>query len=547
MLSPSQARDKQGEASMRAPAALALAGLVTFGILARELAGYTIDDAYIYFRYATNFAEGRGLAFNPGESPRVEGITSLVYALFLSIAAIAGLDLVAFAKWTGLAASLLASGLSGIVIWRLVRTYVELPVQSSLVASVGGAVYHLTNPYGVAAGLSGLETAAASASYAGFLLAATTMTARRAALLGAAGRLSVMGFVVHLLRPEMVVSVVIMMGVIALRPGPARRIALLALAYLLSFGVAYHSLRLLYYELPFPLPFYIKQSTDALPGLIDLSGYLTREIVALVLAGVGVALLSRPGTDERLPPIPTAIATALSAQLAYYATVSHVMGFGYRFFLPSSVAVVTLGAVGAAALYRALRRTRPGSLWVPVLSAAMPLSFVGNVLIARAPARALFIDWYAEDAQDVAEVGRTIRDAVGARPFRIALNDCGAIPFFARVSTLDLAGLNNRAIALGRSAAAAREETARLRPDLVILVGAAKHDVGAIRGWEKLSHHDLVELGYTYAGTMTFGRMPDGSGYHLLVYANDAPLATAVLRNLSTKRLLERGPPHEGA
>src|SRR5438105_2557104 len=38
-----------------------------------------IDDAYISFRYAWNFAHGQGLVFNPGE--HVEGFTNLSWTL----------------------------------------------------------------------------------------------------------------------------------------------------------------------------------------------------------------------------------------------------------------------------------------------------------------------------------------------------------------------------------------------------------------------------------------------------------------------------------
>ncbi len=43
---------------------------------------YFIDDAYIFLRYAENFADGRGLVFNPGE--RVLGFTSPLYMLALA-------------------------------------------------------------------------------------------------------------------------------------------------------------------------------------------------------------------------------------------------------------------------------------------------------------------------------------------------------------------------------------------------------------------------------------------------------------------------------
>lgn len=60
---------------------------------------YWIDDAFITFRYVQNFASGRGMVYNEGES--VEGITNLGWALWLT--PFAGGDLLWWAKVWGLA------------------------------------------------------------------------------------------------------------------------------------------------------------------------------------------------------------------------------------------------------------------------------------------------------------------------------------------------------------------------------------------------------------------------------------------------------------
>src|SRR5579884_919449 len=54
--------------------------------LALRIAPYQIDDAAIGFRYAANFAAGRGLTYNPG-SPPVEGFTNPAWVLALSVIA----------------------------------------------------------------------------------------------------------------------------------------------------------------------------------------------------------------------------------------------------------------------------------------------------------------------------------------------------------------------------------------------------------------------------------------------------------------------------
>jgi len=46
---------------------------------------FTIDDTYIFFRYARNFVESGALVWNIGEAPPTEGYTSLLWTLLCSI------------------------------------------------------------------------------------------------------------------------------------------------------------------------------------------------------------------------------------------------------------------------------------------------------------------------------------------------------------------------------------------------------------------------------------------------------------------------------
>jgi arabinofuranosyltransferase len=68
---------------------------------------YTNDDAFIFFRYARNLAQGQGAVFNPGE--RVEGFTSPAWVAILAAAGLARFDLVWTGKLLGVVAALLAT------------------------------------------------------------------------------------------------------------------------------------------------------------------------------------------------------------------------------------------------------------------------------------------------------------------------------------------------------------------------------------------------------------------------------------------------------
>lgn len=64
-----------------------------------RMRGHTVDDAYISFRYARNFAEGLGLVYNAGE--RIEGYTNFLWTVLLGLAIRLGLDPVVTAKVLG--------------------------------------------------------------------------------------------------------------------------------------------------------------------------------------------------------------------------------------------------------------------------------------------------------------------------------------------------------------------------------------------------------------------------------------------------------------
>jgi arabinofuranosyltransferase len=73
---------------------------------------YTVDDAFITFRYARNLSSGLGPVFNPGE--RAEGYTSFLWMLLLGGAYSLNLDLVVVSKIMGLVC-LLAT--AGVIYW----------------------------------------------------------------------------------------------------------------------------------------------------------------------------------------------------------------------------------------------------------------------------------------------------------------------------------------------------------------------------------------------------------------------------------------------
>lgn len=72
--------------------------------------GFYVDDAYISFRYARQWAAGNGLVYNIGE--RVEGYSNFLWILLLLPFARLGIDLGLVAKVLGCLLGLLSLGLT---------------------------------------------------------------------------------------------------------------------------------------------------------------------------------------------------------------------------------------------------------------------------------------------------------------------------------------------------------------------------------------------------------------------------------------------------
>jgi hypothetical protein len=106
------------------------------------------DDAYIAFRYADHLARGQGIVFNPGE--HVEGYSDFLWVLLLAV--FAHRDLVLPAQILGLAAAVASVGLAAYALRRLFA--VTQP------AVLGGACLLIAGSGYVAAwAVGGLETA----------------------------------------------------------------------------------------------------------------------------------------------------------------------------------------------------------------------------------------------------------------------------------------------------------------------------------------------------------------------------------------------------
>jgi len=108
---------------------------------------FTVDDAFVSFRYARNLVLGNGLVFNIGE--RVEGYSNFLWVMLTALLGSLGLDIVLASKILGLLAILGTTYLS----IRLLRRYTDDPLYAA------GLALLLSSSFGIVFyGITGLET-----------------------------------------------------------------------------------------------------------------------------------------------------------------------------------------------------------------------------------------------------------------------------------------------------------------------------------------------------------------------------------------------------
>jgi hypothetical protein len=396
-------------------AALGLGVLFVLGTRAAWF--FTIDDAYITFRYSDNFANGHGPVWNVGEDP-VEGFTNFLWMLWHTPFALFGASLPLVAKLTSFAAGAIALVL-------LVRyCHQRYGLVSALVA--GGAYvvfvpayFHVT---------SGLETIAFAALLLRVVIVGLQAINGRPVMTWEPPLLLVLA---GMLRPE---------GVLAAFPAFAawlwvNRRSRGAWSWTAGAGVvggAYFAWRWAYYGNPFPNTFYVKF------GNVDMGRlwFETTVPVLLPLLLCTLALLIR--RDTRWSGV--VLCTTVGATYLTYVVSGPTMDYLYRFAY-HAFPVLCLAAGLVAGPFR--------RWWLASGIGAVAVGWVA-VTGVQAPDLPLIANYGPDLARTHVPIGKGLAEADVPPELRtLAVNDAGAMPYYSRWRTIDFIGLNDEPVAHG--------------------------------------------------------------------------------------------------
>lgn len=390
-----------------------IASLALFAALFAHFRSELIDDAYISLRYARHLSSGEGLVWNPGEP--VEGYTDFFWVILLSLVGASR-----EAAW-------ILGGLSGallLVVMARVPAGLRAPGTAGALLPLVVAA-HLAVPYWAA---KGLETSLFTLLItAGLLLHASATEPRR-------GLLAVLLLsLATLTRPEGALFLgIVLVDRARRRNGPSALLALLLAILLLA---PHFLFRLSYYGYPLPNTFYAKVGSGLeqhLRGVSYLWSFFARPAGIFFLAAP--LALTAPGPFRFLG----------AAVLVGCIGIVYVGGdaFGaHRFIVPLFPTLCVLTVAGIA---RLAQRFAPRA--ADTAAAALTIAFAGVLFASsRAPVE-------AEEREVrrftglMVEVGNVLK-AQTPEWLTIALNPCGAIPYYSERRAIDMLGLNDVHIA----------------------------------------------------------------------------------------------------
>lgn len=411
-----------------------MVGIILLGAHLSYYAYVVVDDSYISFRYARNFARGDGLLFNPGQEP-VEGYSNFLWVVMLAGASRLGLEISLVSKVLGLVFAILS--LIGMVLFMHQSGSNKFILWTAALWLAASGVYAMWS-------MSGMETSLlASLLFLSLILLGREETS---------GRGFASGFILALIALARAEGFIFFFAALAVRilnhiRRHSARTILEEIKWLSAFLLPFstHLLwRISYYGYWFPNTVYAKAGGGyiyhMLRGLYYLYQFLAMGGALLVLL-IGVAAL----IHAKQPEIRHALTGA-----GFYITLITLAGGDwmpqFRFFAPILPVLCALAAIGLSLVTTLWRQTGLQS----------PGIFGGLVA-------ALILGLFLGESIQSQEIERTTRNFAASTLAghtnaawlrknsmpgeSIALVDAGILSFETELQIIDMIGLNDAHIA----------------------------------------------------------------------------------------------------
>ena len=411
----------------------AVLAITVLSVHALRFMPHFADDSFISLRYAQHLIEGQGLTWNPGE--RVEGYSNLLWVLLIAgFGALSPDHLIVIARWLGFACMSLAL---------LAIVWAAVPKNLRQLLALGWGLMALTLSGPVAAWtIGGLEQPLLTA-----LVLWAVVLARPLLQATDPRRVAVVGLLLglaSLTRPDGIVFGAATCLGLLLASTPRRRglwVAIRVGAIALGMALAQMAFRKLYYDAWVPNTYYAKVAFGKerlWAGVVWLHYGLgfSLGVVLPALLGVPAAIFDR----ARRPRVLLAL-SVLGSWMLYLVFMGGDAIPYRRHFIPLLFLAVLVGIDGVAWLAERGRR------WG--LVAALPLCVAALVHVTWVQKGAWERERALYDQSHWAgkPIGLMFRRAFADADPLLAVDAAGALPFFSRLRTVDMLGLNDRYLA----------------------------------------------------------------------------------------------------
>jgi arabinofuranosyltransferase len=462
---------------------------------------FTADDAFITFRYSANLINGGSATYNLGQPP-IEGYTTFLWMILMTIPHLLHFDVVVFSKIAGIVSTL------GFIVVASLFTHHATPFLKgperlfpAVFVALLLACYGPTSIHAV----SGMETSFFTFLMISFLYTLTLFA--ESPILKRRIYLCLFALLLGLTRPEG--NLVAMAGLIAVLFIIPRtnRFGLVG-SGILFYGIPaiiYYYLRLHYYGLPFPLSYYVKVLSDK-PGLLDGLSTVTQFIVSLgpllwILIVAGLVTLKK----NHLPA-----GIAVLSFLVFYLFPNHILGFDWRFLFPAVPFLFSIGGIGLGMLLNLIEtktlsdsRNARGAR-IHLTRALILLSVV--ICIGALPSQRK-ISEKENYASGMFKAHIPLGQHLAKFPHDesspiLAISDAGAVPYYSGWRTIDTFGLNEPYIATS----GVRDPVYVLdqHPDLLVVISKDPYTFNPRLDFEGGLYIEAIKRGMTVALVMEF-------------------------------------------
>jgi hypothetical protein len=481
-----------------------------------------VDDAYITYRYADNFAAGHGITWNAGEKP-VEGTTTLLFTVILSLFSKLGMDLylaskiISSAGWFVFSYVYYRLVLSGTLI---LKTYCAALLPYFLISTTAAAGIHIN---------AGMET----------ILSGCFVTA--AVCWAAFGEVkwwngTLLTPFLFLLRPDLVIPFLAALAARGvLDKKSMKKFTLLITAPIIPL-IAITIAKWKYFGLPFPLSFYMKGMASApMPGAGTVIDAVIGPFFLLIILAAALSM----SASFRARRKTAVLGAAVAASFVYLCRILFVMDFNERFFWNLGIPMllsITIGLLIRGGVSDNGVEKEAGNFGSYLIGAAIGLQIFGTLCA---------IYWgklpNAEEHQYLerahGKIARFLNATGKDRVRSILLWDAGRMAY--RVTDkwrfIDGEGLNTPYLSAGfnRAGPAALQKVLAEQPSLVVFNSHYGQRLDPFGRSSRELSDSLIKKGYRNAFVLPFH-----PGFYLDIYADSSFLAenNAIIHDMQNDR-----------